>query len=167
VALLSPCLNDHAKALVSVDTTPGGLLCAAGSGARGGGDPFIDENAVIVRDARDEDRSFVGGTARLIAPRLQCVTTGADRDLATAILERTWLVHRKELQVTFHVPNPLNQDRRVVESRPVGAVAVCRERVAGNLDVLAAPCKTARGGRDALSPGVPRSADDQDDEGKG
>src|SRR5262249_28548391 len=72
-------------------------------------------------DARDEDRSFVAGTARLVAPRLQCVTTGADRDNATAILERTWLVHRKELQVTFHVPNPLNQDRRVVESRPVGA----------------------------------------------
>jgi len=166
VALLSPCLNDHAKALVSVDTTPVGLLCAAAGRRWGGGDLFIDENAVIVRDARDEDRSFVAGAARLLAPRLQCVTTGADRDNATAILERTWLVHRKELQVTFHVPNPLNQDRRVVESRPVGAVAVCLERVAGNPDVLAAPCKTARGG-DALSPGVPRSADDQDDEGKG
>jgi hypothetical protein len=68
VASLSPTFNDHAKALVSLYDTPVGLLCAAGSGGRGGGD--IDQNAVIVRDARDEDRSFVGGTARLIAPRL-------------------------------------------------------------------------------------------------
>ena len=145
VANLAPCRNDYGKALVSVDTTPVGLLCAAAGRRWGGGDLFIDENAVIVRDARDEDRSFVVATVRPPAVRLQCVTTGADRDNATAILERTWLVHRKELQVTFHVPNPLNQDRRVVESRPVGAVAVCIEPVCGNPDVLAAPCKTARG----------------------
>src|SRR5215467_5904027 len=89
---------------------------------------FIDQNAVIVRDARDGVRSWVGVTDRPPALRLQCVTTIADFDIPTAILERTWLV------------NPLNQDPRVVE-RPVDAAALCIERDLpehANPDVLAA-----------------------------
>src|SRR5215471_13455636 len=87
---------------------------------------FIDQNAVIVRDARDGDRSWVGVTDRPPALRLQCVTTIADFDIPTAILERTWLVHPLKIQVTFPVRNPLNQDPRVVE-RPVDAAALCIE----------------------------------------
>ena|SRR6516225_2472265 len=115
---------------------------------------FIDQNAVIVRDARDGDRSWVGVTDRPPALRLQCVTTIADFDIPTAILERTWLVHPLKIQVTFPVRNPLNQDPRVVE-RPVDAAALCIERDLpehANPDVLAARCKSARGDGDGLGP---------------
>jgi hypothetical protein len=126
---------------------------------------LIDQNAVIVRDARDGDRIFVAATTvRRPALRLQCVTAVADRDIPTAILERTWLVHPLKIQVTFHVHNPLNQDPRVVE-RPVGAAALCIERDlshCGNPDVLAGRCKSARGdglGPDGLGPSDRRVRD--------
>src|SRR5262249_16960252 len=90
-------------------------------------------------------------TIRRPALRLQCATSVGDPDIDTAILERTWLVHPSEIQVTCDVRNPLNKDRRLVE-RPVGPAALSIERRAGNPDVLAAPCKIARG--DGLDAGA-------------
>jgi hypothetical protein len=68
----------------------------------------MDQNAVIVRDARDEDRSLVEATVHPPAARRQCATS--DADIVTAILKRTWLSRPSELQQTVVVRNPSNQD---------------------------------------------------------
>jgi hypothetical protein len=72
----------------------------------------MDQNAVIVRDARDEDRSSVEATVHLPAVRRQCAAS--DADIATAILERT-LPRPSGLQPTVVVRDPSNQDGRIVE----------------------------------------------------
>jgi hypothetical protein len=68
----------------------------------------MDQNAVIVRDAGDEDRSLIEATVHPPAARRQCATSHAD--IVTAILERTWLSHPSELQQTVVVRDPPNQD---------------------------------------------------------
>ena len=119
---------------------------------------LMDQNAVIVRDARNEDRSLVEATVHLPAVRRQCAAS--DADIATAILERT-LPRPGQLQPTVVVRNPSKEDGRVVKGA-VDPAARGRERASANLDVVAALLKTAR----TLSPGVPRCAYDRDGEGK-